>query len=161
MRSATAPGSARAGSWLRISSTVAASVHGPHAWIFSGPWYPSATYLQGVEIGGQEDSGPAEVAARAARRTATPAAVSSHGQVNEWAAVRPVRSTRAPGRELGEMGHQATPRTPAAAPLADRCRAASRLPSRSRVAGGSGQFGDLWHPAELRVRPGDSIDTAG
>ena len=37
IRSATAPGSASAGFWLRVSSIVAASVHGPQTCTLNGP----------------------------------------------------------------------------------------------------------------------------
>ena len=43
VRSATAPGSAMATFIVRGNSSVAASVHGPHSWIFTGPRKPSST----------------------------------------------------------------------------------------------------------------------
>ena len=99
VRSATALRSARATFWLRASSIVAASVHGPQTWIFSGPWYPSA-----ASSSASRSPGTSMVCARRMSRPGRsvnrhrPAVISTGSSISS-AAVRPVRS--APGPRSG------------------------------------------------------------
>ena len=58
IRSATAPGSASAGFWLRLSSIVAASVHGPQTWTLNGPVQSVGRLLQRVQVRGQQARPP-------------------------------------------------------------------------------------------------------
>ena len=101
VRSATAPWSDRTGFSVRGSSMVAASVHGPHKLILSGPSYPEKT--------SSIASRSADIMLRAARmyrpgRSAIrhPPVVVSTGMSISRAAVRPIRS--APGPRAGSSG---------------------------------------------------------
>ena len=101
VRSATAPGSAMATLSVRGSSSVAASVHGPHSWILSGPRKPSRTSSmtsRSVEsmVLARDRSRPGCSASR------QPRGVTSTGISTSSAAVRPVRS--APGPRSGSSG---------------------------------------------------------
>ena len=48
---------------VRVSSSVAASVQGPHTWILSGPAEAIEHLFQDVQVGGEHGPGPGQVAA--------------------------------------------------------------------------------------------------
>ena len=103
VRSATAPGSASAGSMLRVSSSDAASVHGPQTWILKvrrsrlrPP--PSRPGRRRCSSAARPESRPGLAPSR------QPPAVVCTGRSTSRPAVRPIRSAPGPaGRKLGQV----------------------------------------------------------
>ena len=103
VRSATAPGSASAGFWLRVSSIVAAIVHGPHTATFSDGVTAVGGLLKRIQVTLQQPGGVPQVTAGPGGEP--PAAGGGlHRQAREHGGGPPGEvSARPPAGQLGQV----------------------------------------------------------